>query len=187
LARLIAQGAEEAGAAVDIRQVPEIVPEEALAASGALEARKAFSDIPMATIAELPEYDGFAFGSPTRFGAMSATLRSFLEQAGGLWQQGRFCGKAGTAFSGSGTGCGHEAAIIGFWPTLSHLGMVIVSPGYVDQKVREVSELHGASAYGAAFISKAAQPRPSAIEASVARTQGRLLADVARRLSSPVD
>lgn len=183
LAECIAEGAEKAGADVDVRQVPEIVPDEALAASGVLEARKEFATVPQARIDQLKDYDGFAFGSPTRFGAMSSSLRSFLEQTGSLWQRGLLCGKVGTAFSGSGTGCGHEAAIIGLWPTLSHLGMIIVSPGYVDQKVRDVSELHGASAYGAGFIAKAAPPRPNSIEESIARTQGRILAEVAAKLA----
>jgi hypothetical protein len=99
LGEAVRERAASTGAEVALKQVPETVPEEVLVSSGAAEAKKAFAHVEMATIAELPEYDGIAFGTGTRFGNMTSTMRSFLDQTGQQlvgWQadkQGRdgFC------------------------------------------------------------------------------------------------
>ena len=61
-----------------IKRVPEFVPEEIARKSGI----KLDQAAPIATVDELPEYDAIIFGTPTRFGNMTAQMRNFLGQTG---------------------------------------------------------------------------------------------------------
>jgi NAD(P)H dehydrogenase (quinone) len=182
LSNAIAAGAGDAGAKVELKQVPETVPEEALKASGALEAKKAFEHIPVASVAELAAYDGIAIGTGTRFGNMTSTMRSFWDQTGKLWNDGALVGKVGTVFASTGTGGGRETTIISTWFTLAHHGMVIVPAGYMNSNMKSVAEIHGSTPYGATTIQRASTPRPSTIESEVARSQGRFWAETALKL-----
>ena len=92
MAMAVAEGAREAGAQVTLKRIPELVPEEAAKNAGF----KLDQPAPVATVNELPDYDAIIFGTPTRFGMMCAQMRSFLDQAGGLWVQGKLLGKVGS-------------------------------------------------------------------------------------------
>src|ERR1700692_367140 len=86
MAEAVAAGAREAaGVEVGIYQVPELVPDAILEKSGAKTARAQFAHIPYATIEQLTDADAIIFGTPTRFGNMTAQMRNFLDQTGGLW------------------------------------------------------------------------------------------------------
>ncbi|MEQ9199169.1 MAG: NAD(P)H:quinone oxidoreductase, partial [Rhodospirillales bacterium] len=105
MASAIAEGAAAVdGVTVDIRRVPELVPEEA--------AKKAHFKLDqkadIATPAELENYDAVIFGTPTRFGNMASQMRNFLDQTGGLWAAGKLIGKVGSVFTSTGTGGGNE-------------------------------------------------------------------------------
>ncbi|HEY4415743.1 MAG TPA: NAD(P)H:quinone oxidoreductase, partial [Verrucomicrobiae bacterium] len=68
----IAEGARSVeGVQVTLKRVPEIMSEEAARKSGA----KLDQSAPVASPAELAEYDAFIFGTPTRFGNMAAQMR----------------------------------------------------------------------------------------------------------------
>src|SRR3546814_172642 len=99
MAKAMAEGAREAGATVDIRRVPETVPQEV--------AQKAHfkldQEAPIATVEELPNYDAIIVGTGTRYGRISSQMASFLDQTGGLWARGALNGKVGAAFSSSAT------------------------------------------------------------------------------------
>ncbi|KJC60334.1 NAD(P)H:quinone oxidoreductase [Bradyrhizobium sp. LTSPM299] len=183
LAEAVADGARGSGAEVFVKQVPETVPEAALAASGALATKKTFEHVPTATVDELPTYDGIAFGTGTRFGNMSSSMRSFFDQTGKLWNEGALLGKAGTVFAATGTGGGRETTIVSTWFTLAHHGMIIVPAGYGNSNMRQVDEVHGGNPYGITTVSRAKAPRPSEIELDLARSQGRSWADVAIKLA----
>jgi NAD(P)H dehydrogenase (quinone) len=183
LAEALAEGARQTASTVALKQVPETVPEAALAASGALEAKVHFAHVPTATIEELPRYDGIAFGTGTRFGNMTSSMRSFLEQTGKLWNEGALIGKVATVFAGSGTGGGRETTIISAWCTLAHHGMIIVPAGYADPGMKNVEEVHGGTPYGTTFVQRASAPRPSDLERSMAKTQGRCWAEAASRMA----
>ena len=90
MAHAIAEGATGAGAQVDIKRVPELVPDEVARASH----YKLDQPAPVATIAELADYDAIIFGTPTRFGNMAAQMRNFLDQTGGLWFTRALVGKS---------------------------------------------------------------------------------------------
>ena len=163
--------------------MPETVPDNVLDASGATEAKKAFGHVPVATIDELPDYDGIAIGTGTRFGNMSSTMRSFLDQTGKHWQSGALVGKVGTVFAATGTGGGRETTVISTWFTMAHHGMIIVPAGYVNPNARNAEEVHGFSPYGASTVGRAAAPRPSELESEIARSQGRFWAESAIKLA----
>ncbi|MGG5887114.1 NAD(P)H:quinone oxidoreductase [Falsiroseomonas sp. HC035] len=177
MAQAVAEGARAAGAEVDVKRVPELVPEEIARKSG----YKLDQAAPIATVDELPNYDAIIFGSGTRYGTMTSQIRNFIDQTGGLWAKGALNGKVGSAFTSSATQHGgQESTILTFIPTMLHLGMVVVGLPYAFQGQTGVKEVMGNSPYGASTITDGDGSRmPSAIELEGARFQGRYVAKVA--------
>lgn len=137
MAEAVALGAREVeGVEVSLFQVPELMPPEALEASGARAARERFAHIPYIEPSQLAEADGIIFGTPTRFGNMAAQMRNFLDQTGGLWAQGALVNKVGSVFVSTATQHGgHETTITSFHNTLLHHGMVIVGVPYSETRL----------------------------------------------------
>jgi NAD(P)H dehydrogenase (quinone) len=181
MAYAAAEGAREAGAEAVVKRVPELVPEEVARKSGYKMDQKA----PIAKVEEMADYDGILFGTGTRFGNMTAQMRNFLDQTGGLWMKGSLVGKVGSVFSSTATQHGgQESTILTFHPVLLHLGMVIVGLPYAFQGQMGVAEVMGNSPYGASTIAGGDGSRqPSKIELDGVRFQGRHVADIATRLS----
>ena len=182
LAHEIAAGAAAVpGTTVTVKRVPETMPAETIAAIHARTEQTA----PIATPAELAEYDAILFGTPTRFGNMSGQMRNFLDQTGGLWQQGRLVGKIGSVFVSTATQHGgQETTIASFHTTLLHHGMVIVGVPFVLPELSQVSEVSGGSPYGASTLSAPDGSRqPSAGELAIARFQGKHVAELAVKLA----
>lgn len=181
MAYAVAEGAKSTGAHVDVKRVPELVPEEVAKKSGFKLDQKA----PIATVDELPNYDAVIFGSGTRFGNVTAQLRNFMDQTGGLWMKGALVGKVGSVFTSSATQHGgQESTILTFIPTLLHQGMVVVGLPYAFQGQMGVDEIKGGSPYGASTITDGDGSRqPSAIELEGARYQGRHVAQIAAKLA----
>jgi len=185
LARAVAAGASGVeGAEVKLLQVPELMPEEALAKSGASQARASFADIPLAEPAQLADADAIIFGTPTRFGNMCAQMRNFLDQTGGLWMKGALVGKVGSVFTSTATQHGgQETTITSFHTTLLHHGMIVVGVPYSEPRLMNMSEITGGSPYGASTLAGPDGKRqPSENELAIARFQGRHVAEIARRL-----
>ena len=134
LASAIADGAREEGAEVRLRRVAELAPEEAIAANPRWVAhRAATADLPEATVDDLEWADGFALGSPTRFGLPAAQLKQFLDQTGGLWARNGLVDKVGTAFTSASTGHGGlEATVLAINTVLYHWGSIVLPLGYTD-------------------------------------------------------
>jgi NAD(P)H dehydrogenase (quinone) len=182
MAGAIAEGAKSvSGAEVDVKRVPETMPAEAFAKAGGKTEQKA----PVAQVAELPDYDAIIFGSPTRFGMMTAQMRNFLDQTGGLWAQGKLVGKVGSVFSSTGTQHGgQEATILSFHTTLLHQGMIIVGLPYTAKGLTRMDEVTGGTPYGATTLAGADGKRqPSENELELARFQGRHVAEIAKKLA----
>jgi NAD(P)H dehydrogenase (quinone) len=100
MAEAVAEGAlAVTDTQVTIKRVPELVSEQIAKKSG----MKLNQPAPIATVAELANYDGIIFGTPTRFGNMCAQMRNFLDQTGGLWVKGALVGKVGSVFTSTGT------------------------------------------------------------------------------------
>jgi len=180
MASAVAEGARAAGATVDIKRVPETVPEE-IAKTAYF---KLDQSAPVASIADLEQYDAIVVGAPTRFGRMPAQMASFLDQAGGLWARGALNGKVGGAFTSTATQHGgQEMTLFSIITNLLHFGMVIVGLPYSFQGQMTLDEVVGGSPYGATTIAGGqGQRQPSAIELDGARFQGRLVAETANKL-----
>src|SRR5471030_2455135 len=127
MASAVAEGARAGGASVEIKRVPETVP-EAIAKSGHF---KLDQQAPVATVDELPDYDAIIIGAPTRYGRIPSQMATFLDQTGGLWARGALHGKVGAAFTSSATQHGgQETTLFSIITNLLHFGMVIVGMDY---------------------------------------------------------
>lgn len=185
LAEAVAAGAGQVeGADVNLFQVAELVPEEALARSGAKEARAAFAHVPIIKPDQLAEADAILFGTPTRFGNMCAQMRNFLDQTGGLWVRGGLIGKVGSVFASTASQHGgQETTITSFHTTLLHHGMIIVGVPYAEAGLVNMAEITGGTPYGATTMAGTDNKRqPSENELTIARYQGKHVAEITRKL-----
>jgi NAD(P)H dehydrogenase (quinone) len=182
LATAVAEGARAGGGTVEIKRVPETVPEAIAKAAYFKLDQKA----PVAKIEELADYDAIIIGTPTRFGRMPGQMASFLDQAGGLWARGALHGKVGGAFTSTATQHGgQETTLFSVITNLLHFGMVVVGLPYSHQGQMTLDEIVGGSPYGATTIAGGqGQRQPSAIELEGARHQGKLIAETAAKLSA---
>jgi len=182
MAGAIAEGAKKvSGVEVVVKRVPETVPEEVAKSSHFKLDQKA----PVATVDELGDYDAIIFGTGTRYGNMTAQMKTFLDQTGGLWMKGGLVGKVGSVFTSSATQHGgQETTITSFHTVLLHHGMVIVGLPYSCQAQMGVDEIKGGSPYGASTITGGDGSRqPSEQELGMARFQGEHVAKIAAKLA----
>lgn len=182
MANTVAEGARSvSGVEVVIKRVPETMNTETFAAAGG----KTDQSAPEATPSELAEYDAIIIGTPTRFGNMSAQMRTFFDQTGGLWAKGALAGKVASVFISTGTGGGQEMTITSTWTTLAHHGMVIVPIGYTTPELFDISQVGGGTPYGASTIAGGDGSRqPDERELAIARHQGKHVAQIAAKLKS---
>jgi NAD(P)H dehydrogenase (quinone) len=154
LAGAVAEGARAEGAEVRLRRAREFVSAEVMA-------------------------DAMIFGSPTRFGAITAELKAYIDSLGGLWAKGALNGKVGSAFGGSATPHGgNESTILSLYNPMAHLGLIIVPTGYADAAM-----FKGAGTpYGASVVSGNPPAGPTPEELDVGRHQGRRVAQIAKKL-----
>lgn len=183
MAYAVAEGAREAGAEVDVKRVPELVPPEVAKKSHFKLDQKA----PIAKPAELENYDAIIVGTGTRYGRMSSQMANFLDQTGGLWLRGALNGKVGAAFTSTASQHGgQETTLFSILTNLLHLGLVVVGLPYSFQGQLTLDEVTGGSPYGATTIAAGDGSRqPSDNEFAGARFQGRLVAEVAGKLCAP--
>jgi NAD(P)H dehydrogenase (quinone) len=180
MAEAVAEGAREAGAIVDIKRVPELVPDDI--------ARKSYYKMdqaaPVAKIEDLANYDAIVVGTGTRFGRMSSQMANFLDQAGGLWMKGALHGKVGGAFTSTATQHGgQETTLFSVITNLLHFGMVIVGLDYGHAGQMTLDEITGGSPYGASTLTGGNGARqPTENELVGARYQGRKVAETAIKL-----
>lgn len=184
MAEAVVAGAREAGAQVQLYQVAELVPDEALERSGAKAARQAFAHVPVAKPEQMAEADAIIFGTPTRFGNMCAQMRNFLDQTGPLWMKGALVGKVGSVFTSTATQHGgQETTITSFHSTLLHQGMIIVGVPYSESGLAYMDDITGGTPYGASTLTKGDGSRqPSENELKIARFQGRHVSEIAAKL-----
>ena len=182
MAYAVAEGARAAGASVEVKRVPENVPEAIAKASYF----KLDQPAPIATPGELANYDAVVVGAPTRFGRMPSAMGSFWEQAGALWMSGALIGKVGGAFTSSATQHGgNETTLFSIIANLLHFGFVIVGLPYSHQGQGTLDEIVGGAPYGATTIAGGKGERqPSQIELDGAKHQGALIAKTAAKLAA---
>jgi NAD(P)H dehydrogenase (quinone) len=180
MAEAVAEGALEAGAEVDIKRVPELVPEDVAKNSGF----KLDQAAPIAKVEDLPNYDAIIVGTGTRYGRITSQMASFLDQTGPLWARGALNGKVGGAFSSSATQHGgQETTLMSIITNLMHLGLIIVGLNYGFAGQSKLDEVTGGAPYGATTIAGSDGSRqPSQNELDGARYQGRKIAEIAAKL-----
>ena len=134
MARRVEAAAKAAGAEVRVRHIAETHDPESFAENPAWTANYlATKDLPAATGDDVVWSDAVIFGSPTRFGSVSAQLRTFIDSLGGLWSQGKLADKVYAAFTSSQTlHGGQETTLLTLYVTLMHFGGIIVPPGYTE-------------------------------------------------------
>ncbi|MHA6324991.1 NAD(P)H:quinone oxidoreductase [Roseivivax sp. CAU 1753] len=182
LAEAEAQGARSVpGAEVDLRRVPETVPEGVRARAGYVA-----DDTREASPADLADYDGILFGTPTRFGMMAGQMKQFLDQAGGLWARNALVGKVAGVFASTGSQHGgHEATLLSTQIPLQHFGMLIAGLPYSFAGQTTRDGIVGGAPYGAGTIAGAdGALLPTETDLAGAHFQGAHVARIAARLAA---
>lgn len=180
MAKAAAEAAEEAGADVRLRMVPELAPEEAIAQNPAWKAfHDAHRDDPKATLDDLDWADAILFGTPTRYGNVAAQMKQFLDTTGPLWGQGKLMNKVVSAFSAAANPHGgQEATILALYQTMHHWGAITVPTGYTDQTIFAA----GGNPYGTSATAGESGPGDAVLNAM--RHQARRVVTVARWLKA---
>ncbi|KAJ1684521.1 hypothetical protein LUZ63_020276 [Rhynchospora breviuscula] len=134
MAERVQQAAEAAGAEVRLRHVAELAPDEAIDSQPAWRAHvDAVAGQPGATPDDVVWADAVVFGTPTRFGNVSAQLKQFIDTCGPQWGQGLLADKVYAGFTSAQTlHGGHEATLLSLYTTMYHWGGIVVPPGYTD-------------------------------------------------------
>ncbi|GBQ14952.1 NAD(P)H:quinone oxidoreductase [Komagataeibacter rhaeticus] len=181
MAHAVAEGVRAGGLEADVKRVPELVPEDVAKAHHF----KTEQAAPIATVAELADYDAIIVGAPTRFGRLPAQMANFWDQTGGLWLKGALVGKVGAAFTSTASQHGgQETTLFSVLTNLIHHGMVITGLPYSFQGQLKLDEVTGGAPYGATTIAAGDGSRlPSANELGGAKFLGQHVAGLARRLA----
>jgi NAD(P)H dehydrogenase (quinone) len=182
LARAVAEGAEEAGAEVRLRRVAELAPAEAIDRIPAWRRHlEETADVPLAELDDLRWADGFAFGTPTRFGNVSAQLKQFIDTTSSVWAAGDLADKPVTAFTSAiNPHGGNESTLLALYNSMHHWGAIIVPTGYTASLLYEA----GGNPYGTAHPSGGGSPGEAVLAA--ARYQGARLARITAQLGAAV-
>jgi NAD(P)H dehydrogenase (quinone) len=182
MADAVADGARAAGAQVDIKRVPELVPEAVARASH----YKIDQAAPVAKPDDLLGYDAIILGTGTRYGRMTSQMANFWDQTGGLWAQGKLIGKVGAAFTSTASQHGgQETTLMAIHTMLFHNGMVQVGLPYSFQGQLRLDEVTGGSPYGATTLAGgdgSRQVSPNELEG--ARFLGHHVAQIAAKLAA---
>jgi NAD(P)H dehydrogenase (quinone) len=180
MAEAVVKGAKGAGAEVRLRRVAELAPEEMIRRQDAWREHYEQTEplVAEAKLDDLEWADGFAFGSPTRFGLPAAQLKEFIDQTGPLWVRGQLANKVATSFTSSQNAHGgQESTLLALNNVFYHWGCLIVPPGYTHAVVAAA----GGNPYGASYPAGAGDA-VSAEALTAAHYQGHRLAQYAARL-----
>ncbi|KAG0181342.1 hypothetical protein DFQ28_010794 [Apophysomyces sp. BC1034] len=166
----IKKGVEASGAEATIFQVPETLSDEVLQKMHA----PPKPDLPVISVDDLKDADGFLFGIPTRYGTMPAQMKAFFDATGQLWATGALAGKfVGTFYSTGGQHGGQETTAFTAITNFTHHGMNYVPLGFANELMFDTTEVMGGSPYGAGTIANGDGSRqPSQKELAIAVTQG---------------
>jgi NAD(P)H dehydrogenase (quinone) len=124
----------KAGAEVRLLKVAELAPRAAIESNPAWAAHHAaIADSPEATAQDVEWADAVLFGTPTRFGNVSAQLKQFIDTLGGLWAAGKLADKVYSGFVSTATAhAGQEATLLSLYTSIHHFGGISVTPGFTD-------------------------------------------------------
>ena len=184
MATLVAEGVKDiAGAEPVIRTVPELIPQSVIDSRPDMQAGKEMQkDVPLVTLDDFRQAGAIAFGTPTRFGNMSAQLKNQVDRLTSLWLNGELEGKpAGVFVSTASLHGGQETTSLTLMAPLLHLGMILVGVPYSVQEL--FTTQGGGSPYGPGHVAGGDNKREiDPQEAAICRAFGRRLADIGLRL-----
>jgi NAD(P)H dehydrogenase (quinone) len=157
MALAAAEAAEKAGAEVRLRKVRELAPDEAVSSNEGWAAhRLATQEVPEATLDDLEWSHAVIFGTPTRYGNVSAQLKQFIDTTGPLWAQGKLANKVYSGFCSTATAHGgQESTLLALFNTAYHWGGIVVTPGYT-----EPSQFMSGNPYGGSHTSSNGEVPP---------------------------
>jgi len=184
MATLVAAGVKEiAGAEPVIRTVPELIPQSVIDSRPDMKAGKEMQkDVPLVTLDDFRQAGAIAFGTPTRFGNVSAQLKNQVDQLTSLWLSGELEGKpAGIFVSTASLHGGQETTSLTLMAPLLHLGMILLGVPYSVQEL--FTTQGGGSPYGPGHVAGGDNTREiDPQEAAICRALGRRLAEIGLRL-----
>jgi NAD(P)H dehydrogenase (quinone) len=182
MAKAVQEGAKEvAGIDVVLRRVqefPDLVQHMEAEKGYTYQVYQSQAAIPECTLDDLRTADGVIFGSPTRYGNMTAQMKKLIDSTAQLWLGGQMEGKpAGVFTSTASTHGGQETTLLTMMVPLLHLGMLIVGvpyslPGMIHTEAR------GGTPYGATTIAgPKGELQPTADDLAIARALGKRVAE----------
>ncbi|KAI0786511.1 1,4-benzoquinone reductase [Abortiporus biennis] len=185
LAEAAKAGIEKAGGQPTIYQIAETLSQDILDRIHA-PPKPAY---PILNPEELPKFDAFMMGIPTRFGNFPVQWKAFWDATGPLWAKGALAGKYASVFVSTGTpGGGQETTAINALSTLAHHGIVYVPLGYSKTfaQFSNLTEVRGGSAWGAgAFAGPDGSRKPSELELEIANLHGQQFYNIVSQVKFP--
>lgn len=180
LAKAVEEGAGGAGAETRLRKVHELAPAEAIASNeGWAQHAAETQDVQEASLDDLDWATGFALGTPTRYGNVTAQLKQFIDQTGPLWAEGKLADKVAAGFTSTTTlHGGQESTLLSLYNVFMHWGAIIVPPGYTHP-----TQFVTGNPYGVGHVDNQGQDRPSDETLQSARYLGERIATFADRLA----
>jgi NAD(P)H dehydrogenase (quinone) len=186
MAKAVEEGVKSvAGVDARLRRVEEfeVVLQKTAEDATLKRVRDSQKEIPVCTLDDLRGADALIFGSPTRYGNMTAQMKQLIDSTGSLWLKGEMEGKpAGVFTSTASTHGGQETTLISMMIPLLHLGMIMVGVPYSTEGMIH-TEARGGTPYGPSTI---AGPRgelqPTEGDLFIARALGKRVAEITKKL-----
>ncbi|BAU23654.1 NAD(P)H quinone oxidoreductase [Caldimicrobium thiodismutans] len=180
----VAKGVEEVpGVEPVVRTVPELIPQEIIESREDMKrGRELQKDVPLVTLDDFRSAGAIAFGTPTRFGVVSAQLKNQIDKLSPLWQERALEGKPAGIFVSTATlHGGQEMTIFSLLPALLHLGMIFVGVPYSVQNL--FTTKGGGSPYGPGHVAGPDNLRElDEDEKAILRAFGKRLAEIGLKL-----
>lgn len=147
--------------------------------------REQQTSIPVCTVDDLRQADGVIFGSPTRYGNMTAQMKQLIDSTAELWSKGLMEGKPAGLFTSTATSHGgQETTLLTMMAPLIHLGMVIVGVPYSTPGMLH-TEGRGGTPYGASTIAgSSGELSPAPEDLAIAQALGKRVAEITKKLRS---
>jgi len=181
IARELHDAAVKAGAEVRLAKTAELAPQAAIESNPAWAAHHAANThVPHATPEDVEWADAVIFGTPTRFGNVSAQLKQFIDTLGGLWAEGKLIDKVYSAFVSSATAhAGQEATLLALYTSIHHFGGITVTPGFTQP-----SKFVDGNPYGTSHVDGQGNNPVDEVTRTAARVQAERVVRVAAQLKA---
>jgi NAD(P)H dehydrogenase (quinone) len=181
IAQALQAAAEGVGAEVRLRKVHELAPAEAIASNTGWQNHvTATQHVPEASPQDIVWADAVLFGTPTRYGNVSAQLKQFLDTLGPQWAQGQLADKVYSGFTSSTTAHGgQETTLTALYTTIHHFGGIVVAPGYTDP-----SKFVDGNPYGTSHVDAQGTNPVAEVTRQAAKVQAERVVKIAAKLSA---